>query len=95
MNFLKKPACLQEFFFLGHMTDCFKVSPLAGFFLDKFHLQEYFFGNCHPTSGYFQWSVPHDMVCQSPLATGYHEELMWPTNSFIRKGSYKFQHVLL
>ena len=60
MNFLKEPACLQEFFsraydllFLG-ITACM-------IFLDKFPLHEifFFFGNCHPTSGYFQWSFPY------------------------------------
>lgn len=35
------------------------------------------------------------MICQSPLATGYHEELRWPRNKFIQKGRHKFQHVAL
>ena len=58
MNFLKKPACLQEFFsraydllFLG-ITACRIV-------LDNFPLQDFFFGNCHPTTGYFQCSFPY------------------------------------
>ena len=28
------------------------VASSAGIFFDKFPLQEFFLGNCHPTSGY-------------------------------------------
>ena len=35
---------------------------MEDFFLDKFPLQEFFLGgNCHPTFGYFQWSVPQNL----------------------------------
>ena len=61
MNFLKEPACLQEFFSRAYHLLFLGITACMIFF-DKFPLHEFFFwggGNCHPTSGYFQWSFPY------------------------------------
>ena len=44
------------------MTYCFKVSPRGGFLFRQVSLAGIFLGgNCHPTFGYFQWSVPQNL----------------------------------
>ena len=53
MNFIYffffKPNRLQEFFSLC-VNFVFRNHHLQDFFLDKFPLQEFFLGNCHPLS---------------------------------------------
>lgn len=44
--FLKSPLVCSNLF-LVHITYCFQVSTLAGFFLDTFPLQEFFVGELH------------------------------------------------
>ena len=42
------------------LQDFFLRISACRIFLDKFPgLQEFLFGNCHPTSDYFWWSVPY------------------------------------
>ena len=52
MNFFKKPACLQEFFSRAYDLLFFGITACRNFY----------FGNCHPTSGYFQWSFPYQKI---------------------------------
>ena len=57
MNFLRSLLVCRNFF-LGHMTYCFLVSPLAGFFLDKFPLQEFLFWELSPHLRLFPVVLP-------------------------------------
>ena len=70
-----------------HYKNFFYVSPLAGFFFsDKLPLQEFFLGNCHPTSSYLLWSVPYKWRCFL-LVIGRGQ-------SFLRLNGHQFQRYI-
>ena len=58
-SFFDSPFVCRNFF-LGHYDLLFLgITACRIFVLDKFFLREFFLGNCHPTSGNFQCSVPN------------------------------------